>query len=110
MYISFTLTKKGGGHMFSKAKIAKYSALSIVFAAGVLFTLSAHAPSKARSSDNSAETASAAVNAAVSKAEVQAVAAKLELNNYVLKIIPDYEKGKYPYLLNNDYGHYNGVT
>jgi hypothetical protein len=110
MYISFTLTKKEADHMLSKANFTKYSAVLIVFAAGVFFTLSAHAPSKARSSDNSAETAFAAVNAAVSKAEVQAVAAKLELNNYVLKVIPQYEKGKYPYLLNNDYEHYNGVT
>jgi hypothetical protein len=110
MYISFTLTKKEAGHMLSKANITKYSAVLMVFAAGVFFTLSAHAPSKARSADNSVETASAVVNAAVSKAEVQAVASKLELNNYVLKVIPHYEEGKYPYLLNNDYEHYNGVT
>ena len=88
--------------------------------AGVFFTLSVHAPSKARLPVNSADIASAAVNvpdaasvevkSVVSKAEVQAVFAKLELNNYVLKVIPAYEVGKYPYLLNNDYDHYNGVT
>ena len=32
------------------------------------------------------------------------------LNSYVAKAISAYEIGKYPYLLNNDYEHYNGVT
>ena len=56
------------------------------------------------------DTTSVTVNAATSKADVQAVVAKSELNNYVLKVIPAYEGCKYPYLLNNDYDNYNGVT
>ncbi|MCR3923590.1 MAG: hypothetical protein NUK65_13935, partial [Firmicutes bacterium] len=32
------------------------------------------------------------------------------LNSYVLDIIPTYTIGNYPYLLNNDYSNYNGVT
>jgi hypothetical protein len=32
------------------------------------------------------------------------------LNDYVLSIIDTYEIGLYPYLLNNDYQNYNGVT
>ncbi len=32
------------------------------------------------------------------------------LNKYVLNIIKTYEVGNYPYLLNNDYQNYNGVT
>lgn len=120
LYISFTLTQKEEGHMLSKANIAKYSAVIIVFAAGVLVTLLGHATSKATkpaifadapsAAVNAPETAPAAAEAAVSKAEVQAVAVNSELNNYVLKVLPAYEGGKYPYLLNNDYEHYNGVT
>ena len=34
--------------MISKANITKYSAVLIIFAAGVFFTLSGHAPSKVR--------------------------------------------------------------
>ncbi len=34
----------------------------------------------------------------------------VELNQYVLNIIKTYTIGKYPYLLNNDYMNYNGVT
>jgi hypothetical protein len=116
--------------MISKANIAKYSVVLIVFAAGVFFTLSVHAPSQVRSTNNSTNTTSvtvnepatnsvgvkktdtnsATVNAATSKADVQAIARKSELNNYVLKVIPSYAGGKYPYLLNNDYANYNGVT
>lgn len=119
--------------MLSKTSIIKYSIVLIAITAGLFFSLSGHAPSKTmstsksadtasveisepvsktRSSDNSNGTASAAVqaNAAVSKAEVQAAAVKSELNNYVLKVIPAYKGAKYPYLLNNDYNHYNGVT
>ena len=33
-----------------------------------------------------------------------------DLNNYVLNVIKTYEIGSYPYLLNNDYENYNGVT
>lgn len=33
-----------------------------------------------------------------------------ELNSYVLNVIATYQVGKYPYLLNNDYQNYNGVT
>lgn len=32
------------------------------------------------------------------------------LNPYVLKMMQDYQPGPYPYLLNDDYAHYNGVT
>lgn len=35
---------------------------------------------------------------------------KSDLNNYVAEIISTYEIGKYPYLLNDDYENYNGVT
>jgi hypothetical protein len=96
--------------MLRKANITRYSSLLIVFAAGVLFTLSEHDSTKARSAVNSVETAYVAVDAEVSEAEVQAVVFKEELNNYVLRVIPAYEEKKYPYVLNNDYEHYNGVT
>lgn len=119
--------------MLSKTSIIKYSIVLIAITAGLFFSLSGHAPSKTmsasksadtasvevngpvsktRSSDNSNNTASATVqaNAAASKAEVQAAAVKSELNNYVMKVIPAYKGGKYPYLLNSDYNHYNGVT
>lgn len=33
-----------------------------------------------------------------------------DLNSFVLDVIGTYEIGKYPYLLNNDYANYNGVT
>ena len=35
-----------------------------------------------------------------------------ELNNYILDVVKSYgiAPGKYPYLLNNDYANYNGVT
>jgi hypothetical protein len=42
--------------------------------------------------------------------EVQRSAAQMDLNSYVLKTIATYEVGNYPYLLNNDYENYNGVT
>jgi hypothetical protein len=116
--------------MISKTNITKYSMVLIVFAAGVFFTVSGHAPSQVRSTANSTnitkagvikpdtnsvvvnetDTNSATVNAATSKIDVQAIARKSELNNYVLKVIPAYAGGKYPYLLNNDYANYNGVT
>ncbi|HZK57651.1 MAG TPA: hypothetical protein VFD17_04995, partial [Clostridia bacterium] len=32
------------------------------------------------------------------------------LNTYVLGVVKTYEAGNYPYLLNNDYQNYNGVT
>jgi hypothetical protein len=119
--------------MISKTSITKYSIVLIALTAGLFFSLSGHAPSKARlaeksadtasvkdnapvskarPADNSKDTASATVqvSAAVSKAEVQAVATKSELNNYVLKVIPAYKGEKYPYLLNSDYNNYNGVT
>lgn len=32
------------------------------------------------------------------------------LNPYVLQVMQDYQPGLYPYLLNQDYAHYNGVT
>jgi len=34
----------------------------------------------------------------------------LDLNSYVLEVMAGYEGGRYPYLLNQDYEHYNGVT
>jgi hypothetical protein len=126
--ICFTLTQKEAGYMLSKASLTKCSVVLIALAAGFFFMLLGHASlkdknaagiasvqakqpvSKAKNADNSNDTASAQVNASLSKAEVQAIAAKSELNNYVLKEIPSYSGGKYPYLLNNDYEHYNGVT
>jgi hypothetical protein len=100
--------------MLSKANIIKYSAVLIVFAAVVFFALSGHAPSKATKTTKTTKATKVTkvvnVNAATSKADVQAVVAKSELNNYVLKVIPAYEGYKYPYLLNNDYDNYNGVT
>jgi len=33
-----------------------------------------------------------------------------ELNSYVFELIQTYQPGSYPYLLNNDYANYNGVT
>jgi len=117
--------------MHSKANITKYSIVLIVLAAVVFFRLSGHAPIKAtktlnttnkaavqvkspvskdRKTNNSTDTAFATVNKVVSKADVHAIANKSELNNYVLRAIPSYDCGKYPYLLNNDYDHYNGVT
>jgi len=114
--------------MISKANITKCSAVLIIFAAWVFFMLSGHTPSKSRSVANSPDTTSVAVNkpdttsvavnkpdtttvtVPTSKADVQAIVAKSELNNYVLKVIPAYEGVKYPYLLNNDYDNYNGVT
>ena len=48
--------------MLSKANITKYSAVLIVFASGVFFTLSGHAPSKVSKVANSVDTTSVAVN------------------------------------------------
>lgn len=106
--------------MLSKADIAKYSTVLIAFTAGIFFTLSAQGISKAIKASNSdsavsvevkqGDNASVASNAVLSKAELQTIASKLELNNYVLKVIPEYEGDEYPYLLNNDYKNYNGVT
>jgi hypothetical protein len=76
----------------------------------IIFALTVHSPSKAEQEINSGDNTLAANNTAVSKVNVQAIAAKSELNDYVLKVIPTYEGGKYPYLLNTDYAHYNGVT
>ena len=36
--------------------------------------------------------------------------ADTDLNSYVLNVIASYPLGNYPYLLNNDYRNYNGVT
>ena len=116
--------------MLSKANITKYSIVLIVISAVVFFRLSGHAPTKATKTSNSTNTTSAPVkapvpevkkvvkstdtaapvNKVVSKVGVQAVAKKSELNNYVLKVIPSYDGGEYPYILNNDYDNYNGVT
>jgi len=56
------------------------------------------------------EKASQAAIANVSQKDMKAIAQNSELNSYVLKVIELYKSGKYPYLLNNDYEHYNGVT
>jgi hypothetical protein len=116
--------------MFSRGNIAKYSVVSIVFVAGVFFTFSGYATSIARRVSTSADavsqivnapdttdvtvnlpdTDSAAINISTLKSEVQATTMGIELNNYVLKAITAYQGGKYPYLLNDDYENYNGVT
>ncbi|MFL0245635.1 hypothetical protein [Candidatus Clostridium stratigraminis] len=114
--------------MLFKTKITICSLVIIVLAAVIFFTFSGHAlkkaaklgnstdkPAKVNTSepkvvrnDNSKDISSAKANEA--KADVQAMALSSDLNNYVLKVIPSYEGGKYPYLLNTDYDHYNGVT
>lgn len=48
--------------MISKANITKFSAVLIIFVAGVFFMLSGYAPSKARSVANSPDTNSVAIN------------------------------------------------
>jgi len=56
------------------------------------------------------ENISAASNSVTVNTEAQAVVNQISLNSYVAKAISTYEIGKYPYLLNTDYDHYNGVT
>jgi hypothetical protein len=46
----------------------------------------------------------------VTSANVKGVLKQMDLNSYILNIISTYEIGNYPYLLNNDYENYNGVT
>ncbi|MGH4052513.1 MAG: Ig-like domain-containing protein [Clostridium sp.] len=53
---------------------------------------------------------SAATNSVTVNTEAQAPVNQITLNSYVAKAISAYEIGKYSYLLNNDYQHYNGVT
>jgi len=53
---------------------------------------------------------SAATNSITVNTEAQASFNQIALNSYVAKAISTYEIGKYSYLLNNDYQHYNGVT
>jgi chitodextrinase len=53
---------------------------------------------------------SAASNSVSVDTEAQAAVNQISLNSYVAKVISTYEIGKYTYLLNNDYAHYNGVT
>ena len=53
---------------------------------------------------------SAATNSITVNTEAQASFNQITLNSYVAKAISTYEIGKYSYLLNNDYQHYNGVT
>ncbi|WP_298844740.1 Ig-like domain-containing protein [Clostridium sp.] len=53
---------------------------------------------------------SAACNSVTVNTEAQAAVNQINLNSYVAKAISTYEIGKYSYLLNNDYQHYNGVT
>jgi chitodextrinase len=53
---------------------------------------------------------SAATNSITVNTEAQASFNQITLNSYVAKAISVYEIGKYSYLLNNDYQHYNGVT
>lgn len=71
---------------------------------------STDAASSQINTDSSKAEAQAAAAKVLSKAEVQAIAAKSDLNNYVLKVIHSFDGYKYPYLLNDDYEHYNGVT
>lgn len=114
--------------MLSKDSITKYNVVLIVLAVVFLLILVGHAPLKAKKAavtasvqakqsvsntkgtGNSSSTASTQVNTSLSKAQVQANAEKSDLNDYVLKEIPTFIGDKYPYLLNNDYEHYNGVT
>jgi len=116
--------------MLSKASLTKYSLVIIALIAVIFFTVWSHtlkkttiaenstdkaakvntSVPKAVKTDDSKDTSSAKVNEAVTKVDVQAFAVKSDLNKYVLKVIPSYEGGKYPYLLNTDYDHYNGVT
>jgi hypothetical protein len=42
--------------------------------------------------------------------EISVDKSSLKLSDFVLNIIETYEIGNYPYLLNNDYSNYNGVT
>ncbi|MCJ7691522.1 MAG: Ig-like domain-containing protein, partial [Clostridiaceae bacterium] len=53
---------------------------------------------------------STATNSITVNTEAQASVNQISLNSYVAKAISTYEIGRYPYLLNNDYEHYNGVT
>jgi len=53
---------------------------------------------------------SAASNSVSVITEAQSAVNQMSLNSYVAKAISTYEIGKYPYLLNDDYEHYNGVT
>lgn len=118
--------------MLSKTRLTKYSVVIIVLTAGIFLLSVGQVPSKVTSdsksdstasdkvnmpvpkalpADNSNDNASTVqVNADVSKDKSQVVAVKSELNNYVLKVVHSYEGRKYPYLLNSDYSHYNGVT
>lgn len=118
--------------MLSKTRLTKYSVVIIALTAGIFFLSMGQVPSKVTSDSKSDSTASdkvnmpvpkalpavnsnenastVQVNADVSKDKSQVVAVKSELNNYVLKVIQSYEGRKYPYLLNSDYSHYNGVT
>lgn len=72
--------------------------------------------STSKNADNSSqnlnleEKLSQTANANISQNEMKAIAQNSELNSYVLKVIQVYKGEKYPYLLNNDYNHYNGVT
>lgn len=50
------------------------------------------------------------VDAPVPPAAPQSNHADTDLNSYVLNVIASYPLGNYPYLLNNDYRNYNGVT
>jgi hypothetical protein len=117
--------------MISRANIVKCSAALIIFIVVFFFVLWGHASSNAVKTSKAvlyidsksttdtakhkpvkaaANTASVKVNAAALKRKAQAIAVKSELNSYVLKVIPTYKGEKYPYLLNNDYDNYNGVT
>ena len=52
----------------------------------------------------------AAVDAPTGENDTALSASSLRLNEFVLDIIKSYKIGSYPYLLNNDYSNYNGVT
>jgi hypothetical protein len=97
----------------------------MIFSTEMLFTVLKSQETKSEKTSDSAYSAASKAgtfasltNKLAPKVDVQAVSAKdmktsaaeSDLNNYVLKVIPSYEDGKYPYLLNNDYENYNGVT
>jgi hypothetical protein len=103
--------------MLSKTNIIRYSTVLIILAAGIFLSVSADWASKTKPTSEATpvvadtqDAVSDAVNVVASKTDVQTIASRIELNNYVLSTISSYEGGIYPYLLNNDYFNYNGVT
>lgn len=111
--------------MISKAKILT-TAILLVLTIGALLLIGKETAIKHTNTNDSVEASSPTLNKEASKPkgetpaakEVQAVNSKnvqvtalaSDLNDYVLKIIPNYKGRTFPYLLNNDYENYNGVT